>query len=377
MIRNFFLSAFRNIIRNRVYAVINIGGLSIGLACALLIIMYIKDEISFDRFHTNARQVYRIYFEGTSPQGEVRRMGITGDVQGPLFTSKIPEIKSFVRISGGQADVKKGADISTPKLLIVDSNFLTVFSFPLVTGNPKTALLQPNSVVLSEEAAKKYFGSTAALGKTLSMKREDKFENFLVTGVTEKIPQNSSLQFDILLPHKSSPEMERGTQRWNSFFLNTYVLLDGRADIKMVESKMTRAFEDDAPDIVKHMEEASHAKLNGGYRLQPLTDLHLNNNIDRMDITGAGNRSYSYILAGIAFFMLLIACINFINLTIARSIKRAKEIGVRKVIGSSRKQLMLQFLGEASFLCLLAFALAIVLLELLIPIFNPACRQKP
>ncbi|HMH31675.1 MAG TPA: ABC transporter permease [Puia sp.] len=376
MFRNYFITAFRNLMRNRVYSIINISGLSLGLACAMLIILYVKDELSFDRFHANAQNIYRIFIEGTSPQGEVRRMGITGDVQGPLFTSKIPEIKAFVRVSGGQADIKNGTDISTPKLLVVDSNFLSEFSFPLLSGNPKTALLQPNSVVLSEDAAKKYFGSTAALGKTLLIKRGDKFENFAVTGVAKRCPQNSSLQFEILLPHKASSEMEHGPGRWNSFFLNTYVLIDPRADIKTVEAKMTKAFVDDAPDIVKQMEEASHAKLNGGYRLQPFTEIHLNNNMDRNDIAGASNRSHSFILSGIAFFILLIACINFVNLTIARSLKRAKEIGVRKVIGSNRKQLIIQFLGESFLLCLLAFVLAIVILQLLIPVFNQLANKS-
>src|SRR5450631_4260907 len=253
MLRNYFITAIRSFLRSRVYSVINIAGLSLGLACAMLIILYIKDEVSYDRFHTNAKQIYRIFAEGTSPQGEVRRMGITGDVQGSLFTSKIPEIRSFVRVSGGQADIKNGTEISTTKLLSVDSNFLTVFSFPLLSGNPKTALLQANSAVISEDAAKKYFGSAAALGKTLLMKRGDKFEDFSVTGVAKRCPLNSSLQFDILLAHIASPDMEHGSRRWNSFYLNTYVLLDTHADISAVEAKMTKAFEDDAPEIVKQM----------------------------------------------------------------------------------------------------------------------------
>jgi len=370
MLRNFFITAFRSLLKSRVYSITNIAGLSLGLACAMLIILYIKDEVSYDRFHTNAKQIYRIFSEAAGPQGEVRRMGITGDVQGPLFTSKIPEIKSFVRISGGQADIKNGTEIGTTKFLSVDSNFLTMFTFPLLNGNPKTALLQPNSVVLSEEAAKKYFGSTAALGKTLQMKRGDKFEGFAVSGVAKRCPNNSSIQFDVLLPHNPSPEMEHGSQRWNSFYQNTYVLLNTHADIGAVEAKMTKAFKEDAPEIVKQIEEATHAKLNGGYRLQPFIDLHMNNNMDRYDVSGASNRSYSFILSGIAFFILLIACINFINLTIARSLKRAKEIGVRKVMGSNRTQLIVQFLGESSLLCFLAFMAAIVIIQLVMPVFS-------
>lgn len=370
MLKNYFLTAIRNFLRSRVYSIINIIGLSLGLVCAMLIILYIKDEVNYDRFHTNAKQIYRIFSEAASPQGEVRRMGITGDVQGPLFTSKIPEINSFVRISGGQADIKNGTEIGTANVMSVDSNFLSMFTFPLLSGNPKAALLKPNSVVLSEDAARKYFGSTAALGKILQMKRGNEFEGFAVTGIAKRCPNNSSIQFDVLLRHKASPDLEHGSGRWNSFYLNTYVLLSIHADIGTVEAKMTKAFVDDAPEIVKQIEEATHAKLNGGYRLQPFIDLHLNNNIDRNGISAASNRSYSFILSGIAFFILLIACINFINLTIARSLKRAKEIGVRKVMGSTRKQLMIQFLGESSLLCLFAFAAAIVILQLVLPVFS-------
>lgn len=370
MFRNYFITAYRSFLRSKVYSIINIAGLSLGLACAMLIMLYIKDEVSYDRFHANAKQIYRIFFEGTSPQGEVRRMGITGDVQGPLFASKIPEIKSFVRVFGGQADIKNGTEISTTKLLSVDANFFSVFSFPLLSGNPQTALLETNSVVLSEGAASKYFGSTTVLGKTLLIKRGDKFEDFVVTGVAKKCPQNSSLQFDMLLPHNASPDMEHGSHRWNSFYLNTYVLLYTQADIGAVEAKMTKAFEDDAPEIVRQMKADTHAKVSGGYRLQPFIDLHLNNNIDRNDISGASNGSYSFLLSCIAFFILLIACINFVNLTIARSLKRAKEIGVRKVMGGNRKQLMIQLLGESSLLCLLAFGAAIIILLPAIPVFN-------
>jgi len=370
MIKNYFKTALRNLLHNRIYSIINIAGLSLGLACAMLIILYLKDEVSYDRFHSNSNHIYRIFQQGTSRDGQVQRMGITGAIQGPIFTSKIPEIKAFVRVNGGFADIKKGTDISPQPLLIVDSNFFSLFSFPLISGNPKTALLQPNTVVLSEDAAKKYFGSTAALGKTMLLRTNDQFAPYTVTGVAKRCPQNSSIQFDVLLPQKISAEMEHGNQSWMSFFLNTYILLDRNTDIKTVEKKMTKVFEDDAPELIKRMEEKTHMKFNGSYMLQPFTDLHLNSNMDRYDISGVSSLVYSYILSGIAFFILLIACINFVNLTVARSLKRAKEIGVRKVIGSSRKQLIIQFLGESFILCLIAFALALVIVQLLLPVFN-------
>jgi len=371
MLKNYFKTAIRNLSRNRIYSIINISGLSLGLACAMLIILYLKDEVSYDRFHANGDHIYRIFQQATRPDGQVLRMGITGAIQGPIFTSKLPEIKAFVRVNGGYADIKTGSEVKPQPLLRADSNFFSVFSFPLLNGNPKTVLLKPNAIVLSEDAAKKYFGSSAAVGKTMLLRTDNnEFIPYTVTGVAKRCPQNSSIQFDVLLPLKVPPGSEQGEQSWGTFFLNTYLLLDLRADIKTVEAKMTKVFVDDAPEMVKRMTRESQGKLNGSYMLQPFTDMHLNNNMDRYDISGASNLIYSYILSGIAFFILLIACINFVNLTVARSLKRAKEIGVRKVIGGSRKQLIIQFLGESFLLCLCAFVLAIVIVQLLLPVFN-------
>ncbi|MEP6950766.1 MAG: ABC transporter permease [Ginsengibacter sp.] len=370
MIKNYFKTALRSLVRNKIYSLINILGLSLGLTCAMLIILYLKDEVSYDRFHANVDHIYRIFSQATGPDGQVRRMGITGYIQGPRFTEKTPEIKAFVRVQGGYGDIKKGTEIIPQPLLVVDSNFFSVFSFPLLSGNPNTALLQPDAVVLSEDAAKKYFGSTAATGKTMLIRRDNQFVPYIVTGVAKRCPQNSSIQFDVLLPEHVSREFEHANQSWTSFFLNTYVLLYPRADIKMAEAKMTKIFEEDAQELIREMEKQSHMKFNGSYRLQPLSSIHLNNTMDRYDISGASNLAYSYILSGIAFFILIIACINFINLTVARSVKRAKEIGIRKVVGGSRKQLITQFLGESFILCLIAFALAIMMVQLLLPVFN-------
>jgi putative ABC transport system permease protein len=370
MLKNYLLTAWRNLIRNRVYSVINIAGLTLGLACAMLIILYLKDELSFDRFHINRDHLYRLYSEGKDPAGETHRMGITGDVQGPRFKSQIPEIRAFVRIQGGYSDAKLGSTVVPQPLLNVDSNFFSVFSFPLISGNPATALLQPDAVVLSEDAATKYFGSTDVIGKLLLLKKDSGFVPYSVTAVARRCPQNSSIQFDVLLSKRGSKETEQGDMAWSQFFETTYLLLDRHANLKKVENKMTNVFLQDNPEMVKRMEAAMHGKLEGGYRLQPFTDIHLNNNMDRYNITGASDVTYSYILSGIAFFILLIACINFVNLTVARSLKRAKEIGVRKVTGGTRKQLIFQFLGESLVLCAVAFIAAIGVVQGLLPLFN-------
>ncbi|HXB34824.1 MAG TPA: ABC transporter permease [Puia sp.] len=370
MLKNYLLTAWRNLIRNRIYSVINIAGLSLGLACAMLILLYVKDEISFDRFHVNGDHIYRLYSEGKGPDGIIRRMGITGDAQGPRFKSQIPEIRTFVRIEGGYADAKLGSTVVPQPLLNVDSTFFTVFTFPLLSGNPATALVQPNTTVISEDAAIKYFGSKDAIGKTLLLKKDTGFKPYTVTGVARRCPQNSSIQFDVLLSKRGSPQSEQGDMAWSQFFEETYMLLDPHANLKRVEDKMTQVFIEDNPEMVKRMKAAMGGKLEGGYRLQPFTDIHLNNDMDRYDTAGASNIVYAYILSGIAFFILLIACINFVNLTLARSLKRAKEIGVRKVTGGTRRQLIFQFLGESFILCAIAFIVAIAVVQGLLPLFN-------
>jgi len=370
MIKNFFKTAIRTLSRNRVYSFINIAGLSLGLACAMLIVLYLKDEVSYDRFLNNGQNIYRVYSEGVMPDGEVRRMGITGDVQGPLFKERIPDVAAFVRVNGGYADVKTGNEVSPQQLLVADSNFFSVFSFPLISGNPFNALLQPYSVVLSEDAAKKYFGSTDVFGKTLMIKRDEDFQPYTVTGVAKRCPQNSSLQFDVIIPKITDPKAEHSATAWNQFFLNTYAVLNPNAKIYAVEHKMTQLFEEQNQEFLKRIQKETNGKFKVAYRLQPFFNIHLNDTMDRNEIAGASSSMYAYILSGIALFILIIACINFVNLTVARSLKRAKEIGIRKVIGSSRRQLIIQFLGESMMLCLAAFVIAIILVEWSLPVFN-------
>jgi putative ABC transport system permease protein len=371
MFSNYFKTAIRNLFGNRVYSFINISGLALGLACAMLIILYVKDELSFDRFQANANHIYRVYSQATSPDGsQTERMGITGVLQGPLFTSKTPEIKSFVRVNGGFADIKSGTNIKSQSLLKVDSNFFSVFSFPLLSGNPTTCLLGSNSIVLSEDVAKREFGTTDGLGKIILLKNNNEFTPYTVTAVSKRCPQNSSIKFEALLPMKVAPEEQAQKMNWFSFFLQTYVLLDPRADVKTVESKITKEYRSDAKELIKGMEEKYHIKDNTAYKLQAFTDLHLNKDVSREDISGASDPLFSFILSGIAFFILLIASINFINLTVARSLKRAKEIGIRKVVGSNRKQLIIQFLGESFALCLAAFIFAVIIVKLSLPVFN-------
>jgi putative ABC transport system permease protein len=368
MLKNYFKTALRNLLRNKVYSAINIAGLSLGLACAMLIILYTKDELSYDRFHPNAEQIYRIVHQRTNPDHSLQNKGgNTGYLQGPKFQSAIPEIQSFVRFRSYYRELKSGDEIISKQLHYTDPNFFSVFSFPLLSGNPKSVLLHPNSVVLTEKIALAQFGTIDVVGKTILIKENNQFEPFSITGVASNCPQNSSIKFDMLLPMKIVAEDED----WGNYFLNTFVVLAPGANVTVVESKMKRVYESDARETIQIMIEKFNDKTTITHSLQPLIGLHLSKEY-RADngLADASNPLYSYILSGIALFILLIACINFVNLTVARSIKRAKEIGIRKVVGGAKKQLMIQFLSESFILCLGAFLLAGVMVQAILPIFN-------
>jgi len=369
--RHFAKTAFRHLARNKVYSFINIAGLSLGLACAMLIMLYVKDEVSFDRFHKNVNNIYRIarkFKHGES--------GSTGVLQGPRFTQNIPGIKSFVRVQGGTEDIQKGTEVQEQGgVLHVDSNFFSVLTFPLLSGNPATCLAEPHSIVLSEDAAKKYFARIDAVGKVIMVKEDTSFVSYKVTAVAKRCPQNSSIQFDVLLPFKVSDVDAKDIHNWFNSFLNTFVVLDEKATLQTVEKQMQSFYVADAKQTFYEMLKNDGGNPGdipmGAYFLQPYLDMHLNTELPADNgLTNASNPMYAYILSGIALFVLLIACINFVNLTIARSVRRAKEVGIRKVIGGERKQLIIQFLGESFFLCTVAFVFAIVLAQLLLPLFN-------
>ncbi len=372
MFSNYFKTALRNLLRNRVYSFINIIGLSLGLTCSMLIILYVKDEVSYDRFHENVANIYRIDSKNIKPDGSVENSsGYSGYFQGPRFAAAIPEIKYFVRYLQNNLDIKNGTEIKSQEIFYTDSSFFSAFSFPLLSGNRATALKEPNGIVISEDMAKKQFGTTNALGKTMFFKNDDKFEPYVVTGVAKNCPQNSSINFQVLMPIKVSKQDEANNENWFSFFMNTFVVLTPGADVNAVNAKMTKVYEKDAQETIKMIAQKFDFKDKTVYFLQQFTDMHLNKNLSADNgLVGGSNPMFSYILSGIAIFILLIACINFVNLTVARSVKRAKEIGIRKVVGGDRKQLIMQFLGESFILCFIAFVLAIALVEIVLPVFN-------
>src|SRR6185312_11283472 len=267
-------------------------------------------------------------------------------------------------------NIKKGVEIIEQDALFVDDNFFSVFSFPLAFGDSKTALKNLHSVVISEDVAEKYFGKTNAVGKILELSVGNKFESFVVSAVAKNSPQNSSLKIEVLLPMKFAQTLDNDKQ-WMNFFLNTFVVLRPGTDIKATENKFNRIYNVLASSQIREIKEKYDIKDKIKYGLQPLLDLHLSTDyIADNGLTNASNPIYSYILIGITIFILLIACINFINLTVSQSLKRAKEIGIRKVVGSERKQLIFQFLGESFIISFFAFMMAIVLTTVALPFFN-------
>src|SRR6476646_8497150 len=279
MFKNYFIVALRNLLRNKIYAFINIAGLSIGLACAMLIILYVKDEVSYDRFHANVNNIYRITTQGIDKNGgKGRKDPNTGYLQGPRFAQNIPEIKSFVRVQSGNENIKLGTEVKDQDLLLVDSTFFDVFSFPLISGNLHTCLKDPSSVVLSEDAAKTQLGTTDAIGKIVMLKDDSVFVPHKVTSVAKKCPQNSSIKFEMLLPIRESKEDALNNENWFNFFLNTFVVLPPQANVQVVESKMNKFYNQDSKDAITSLKakfgnEVDNWKSN--YLLQPFLGMHM------------------------------------------------------------------------------------------------------
>jgi putative ABC transport system permease protein len=372
MIRNYIKTAFRNLWRNKAFSVINIVGLSVGLACCMLIFLYTMDEVSYDKFNVNAQNIYHLTADMKGADGHVNKSSSTGDMPGPNFKRQLPEIQDFVRIQGANYTVRRGTEVFDQEALFADSNFFSVFTFPAITGNPQTALKDIHSVVLSEEIAEKYFGKQNPVGKTLDLKVDDKFQPFMVTAVIKKSPQNSSVKIKMLLPKK----LNNVDNQWINFFENTFFVVKPGTDIKKLDAKMNRIFMTDAASQLKEASNKFGFKDKITYGLQPLLEMHTSTDYPADNgLVDNSNPMYSYILTGIALFILAIACINFVNLTVARSLKRAKEIGIRKVVGGQRRQLIMQFLGESFILSFIAFVFSIALVQLILPFFNTLANK--
>lgn len=375
MLKNYFKITWRNLIRNKTFSFIKIAGLSIGLCVCMLILLYTKDEISYDRFHANGQHIYRIVQAMQTGKDAPQKMAITAAPLGDAFKKDIPEVQQSVRIISDAITVKRDNEVFNENPLFADDNFFSVFTFPL-KGDPATALKDIRSIILTEASAQKYFGTTDVIGKTLQLKFHKEFENFKVSGIAEKAPQNSTIKFDMILPLEYYLQHNQ-MEKWVGGALNTFLLLSPGANTGTVEKKMQVLFDKHTKTQIEEAEKEMGISISIFLGLQAFTAIHLDTELGPINgLTDGSSAAYSYILTAIAIFILLIACINFINLSIGQSLKRSKEIGVRKVVGETRKQLIVQFLIESLVVSFIAFIIAFVLTYAVLPWFNELANKK-
>ena len=367
MIKNYLKTAFRNLLRHKTFSLINIFGLSAGLTCCLLIFTFVADEYSYDQFHDKKDRIYRVqYFIQDYNLGRVP----------PIFASHIgsffPEVEKTARLFARSVSVRvpdAGEDKSfeEPNVNFADSSLFEMFTFEIVKGSLKDALRQPFTVVLNEEIAEKYFGASNPIGRQLLMEGDHTFK---VTAVVKDFPANSHVHFDMLVPYQNMYDLEPDGLRqaieenykvnWMISHSPTYVLLKPGADPEAVNAKFADFVQEKVPEA---------QQKNQSFNLQPLSDIHLNSDV-QAQAEPSGSMTFIYIFIAVGALTLLIACINFVNLSTARSLQRTKEIGMRKVLGAGKQSLIAQFLGESFLTTLLATVLAVWFTVLLIPQMN-------
>ncbi len=369
MWKNYQKIAWRNILKRKGYAIINITGLSVGMAACIVIIMFIVQELSYDRFHRDVEQIYRVPVKA-AVAGDVFNVAVNSAPAGPGMYNDFPAITNFCRVreNSGEALITFGEKkFYEQQRLHVDSTFFQIFSFDLLQGNPDNALKRPKSVVLTKSVAEKVFGQENPIGKSIAINEE---QNYLVTGVVANPPVNSHLQFKLLIS-LSSTENRMGsdhfTDDWGSLMYHTYVKINPNADPQTINNRLPGWYK---KHIIEAMAEAEvQYQFDFNPYLQPVTSIHLHSKLFN-EMSANGDIAYVYTFSAIALFILLIAGINYMNLNIAQSLKRSKEVGMRKVHGANRKQLIWQFLSESLMISLFAFIIALLLSELALPWFS-------
>lgn len=358
MLKNYFKTAFRHLQKNRLYALVNIFGLAIGICSCLLIGIYIWQELSYDKFHKNADRIVRVTWEYNFGDA-VSKTPTTGTRVGPQFNRSFPEVQAYVRLMKyPRAIAYQDKMFDEKNFLYADSAFFSVFSFPLLKGDANTALGSADKLVITQSAAKKYFGNEDPIGKTVKIGGTKDFE---ITGIAADAPENSQIKFDFVGSFSSLNASK--AEKWNEANYITYLLLQNANQVKTVQAKV------DA--YIKKINK-DEMQLKGSqfmaYHLQPITAVHLHSNLDGLEPNN--NITYIYILGAVAFLILLIACVNYTNLATAQSAGRSVEIGMRKVLGAGKRQVFYQFISESFLLTLLAVLLAVIIAYLLLPYFN-------
>jgi putative ABC transport system permease protein len=373
MIKNYLKIAFRNMVKYKGYSAINILGLAIGIACCLVIVIFVLDELSYDRYHKNAHRIYRVTREFMDANGTTSlHLGHVAPPFGPLMEKEFPQVQQAVRfyMFGNPLLIFEEKQFVEDKFVFAEKNVFKIFSFPLIKGDADTALAEPGCIVITEKMAEKYFGQQDAFGKTMIFQPNPGMGipdvPLKITGILKKIPTNSHFTFDFLCSFVTYEQVagDREMQSWGSNNYATYLLLPKGIRGQDLE-KLFPAFLDHNLPVYRGLKPHTWTRLN----LQPLTKIHLHSHLDS-EIEANGNIVFVYIFLAIAFLVLLIACINFMNLSTARSARRAREVGIRKVVGSGRKQLRFQFLGESLITVAISMVFSLVIVYLSLPTFN-------
>ena len=367
MIKNYFKIALRKLWKYKVFSLINIMGLAVGMTACFLIYLYVHFETSYDAFHTKANRIYRIITDIKTPS-DLLQWSSTSAPMSINMQKDFPEVESAVRIRGESFLVRKGNEkFQENNTIMADSTLFGIFDFPLVYGNKNTALKNPMSIVLSQTAAKKYFGNSNPIGQTVLLTGAS--INATITGIMKDMPENSQLKADMIVSMSSQKQIygQSIDSQWTSFNLVSYLLLKPGVNVKSLTAKFPQFLD-------KHVgNELKNAQMSFTLFLEPLRYVYL---YSTRDGSKTGNINNVYIFSIIAVFILLIACINFINLTTARSAERAKEVGIRKVVGAARFQLARQFMGESIVICVMAFVISVLLCSLLLPLFNQLAGKQ-
>ncbi|HTQ26519.1 MAG TPA: ABC transporter permease, partial [Puia sp.] len=384
MLKNSLVTAWRTLLRNKTNSVINIAGLTIGMACVILIALYVENELGFDQFFKNADRIYQVDMDVTMG-GQSGILSNTPPTIGPALRQSFPEIEAFTRffvmgneVISNDANSRVQNHFTEKNFLAVDSNFLQVFDYAMKDGNARTCLQKPHSIVLTESTAKKYFGNENPIGKNLVL--DEYSQPFEVTAVLKDLPTQATIQFDLLIPMTACPPVQHFSWSWVWLQVNTYVLLQKNVatdpvSLGKLQSKFPAMVKVQAANAFNRIGQPFDEFLKKGgkwdFFLQPMTDVHLRSaRIGSQFLYTLGDIKYVYIFSAIALFITLLACVNFMNLSTAQAATRAKEIGVRKVLGSERKLLIRQFLLESLLYSSLSAVAAIGLVILLLPLFN-------
>ena len=363
MIKNYFKTAWRNIWKNKTFSAINIFGLSVGVAAFLLIINYLRFEYSYDDAHVQKDRIFRVPMMVTEKDGKEQTFAFTYPAVAPALKKDFPEIQEVARFRRQGGIVKHGDEsiVESGTLFYADAALFNIFSFRFVKGSAATAFKELNDAVITEETAKKYFGSEDPIGKALHYRNED----YVVKGVLEDIPANSHIQFNILLNYEKYIQLTDGAAnnswRWSDFY--TYVLLKPGVNPKTLEAKLPQFAQRYLGDVMRERD------YNNSFQLQPLKDIHTRSRYD-YEMAGNGDMTYLKYLAIAALFILFIAWINYVNLSTAHSLDRSKEVGIRKVVGAGKYQLIRQFLAESLFINTIAILIGILIFKLTLPMFS-------